>query len=259
MTERFKKAIRLVFFGACLAGSSATFGSDMKNCVTLMTESAPGTSNYRQVLVNGCGVKVQVFWCHTSGGSYPCKPPKYYRQSRQLGANERFHNQYSLPSSVEIRHGACTGPSSKIKFNADGSYSCPGDAVPLVKGPQRSQAQCKDGRKLDFEWSLKKEHSRGAILTLEDGKINLSTGDYQALAKNPTGPVPRELTQRVCTKPAERGDGDMLNDARERIRMGVQHKEKEESERCAKAGNAGDDCERFRNPKRSPSAGPVRG
>lgn len=259
MTERFKKALRLVFSGACLAGSSAAFGSDMKNCVTLMTESAPGTSSYRQVLVNDCGVKVQVFWCHASAGSYPCKPPKYYRQSRQLNPKERLHNQYTLPSSVEIRHGACTGPSNKIKFNADGSYICPGAAVPVTTRPQSSQAQCEDGRKVDFEWSLKAEHSRGAILTLKDGKINLSLADYQALAKNPTGPVPRELAQRVCAKPAERGEGNMLYDVRERVRLEVQRREKEESERCAKADNVGDDCDRFRNPKRSPSAGPVRG
>lgn len=239
---------------------ASAFAGDMRECVQLTSEQAPGQKKSRQVLVNNCSTRVYVFWCHVGGGAYPCKEPKHYRQGRYFSPGERHFNSYTLPDRVSINYGACSGMYTRIEYGANGSYRCPSETDIEGKGPQHGQAQCDDGRKVNFEWQLKGETEKFSVVKLKDGAVQIPRAEYRAFEKKPDGQPPKALVSRLCkSAPAGGGSdsrGTLLNDMKSWTRQKADELEKKERDACARKGNAGEDCRRFREPPRpTPQAG----
>jgi hypothetical protein len=226
----------------------------MKDCIELASENIPGQATTRQVFVNTCGWRVYAFWCHVGGGQLPCKAPKHFRQGRYFSPGERYHNSYTLPNGVHIDYGACSGMGTRIKFGANGSYNCPVEGPSLEgKGPTRSRALCDDGRKVDFEWQLKDENEQGAVVRLKDGSVFVPLAEYRAFERKPDGQPPGVLVDRLCkSAPSPGSSPTLLNGMKDWTRQKAGAMENEAREQCARQDNAGDACQRFRNPTSPP-------
>lgn len=152
--------------------------------------------------------------------------------------------------------------STRIKFGADGSYNCPVEGLSIEgKGPTHSRALCDDGHQVDFDWQLKDENGQGAVVRLIDGAVFVPLAEYRAFEKKPDGQPPGVLVDRLCKSGPSPGSGPtLLNGMKDWTRQKAEAMENEAREQCARQDNAGDACQRFRNPPALRNAGPgVRG
>jgi len=244
------------------ATSSDAFAGDMKDCIRLVSESDPARQGKtRKVLVNNCAVRTYVFWCHRGGTAYPCKPPKHFRQGRHFSPGERYVNSYTVPDNVDIDLGACTGLYTRIEFGPDGSYRCPSDGSGIEgQGPRRGRAQCADGRNIDFDWQLKGENERVAVLQLQDGAVQIPREEYRAFERKPDGQPPALLVRRLCSGfPGTMPEAGAVPQMKGKLRQHADEIERENRQRCAAKSNEGDDCRRYLEPQRVPQAGGPRG
>jgi len=258
MRRLFATCMLVFSVGVALAG-------DMRDCVQLTHEHAPGQNKDRPVLINTCSARVFIFWCHVGGGAYECKAPKHYRQGRYFSPGERYHNSYTLPEHVSVDYGACSGNGMRVDYGANGAYRCPPETAGIKgKGPQRGQVRCSDGRRVEFDWYFKGENESMAVIQLEDGAVTLPRADYRAFEKDPGEQPPEALVNRLCKRPPPAGEAGsrdtMLNDLKDWTRNKADALETAERDACLKNNNAGADCRRFREvPRSTPQAGGNRG
>jgi hypothetical protein len=235
------------------------FAADMKECIQIETEPDPIRSEPRKVMVNNCGSRVYVFWCHVEGGRYPCKGDKHFRQGRYLEEGQRFTNSVTLPSSISIDYGACSGDRTRVKFGANGSYECPVEAMKMAgKRRQHSLIRCDDGRTVGFDWDLEGKTEKSAAIMLKDGSVRIPLDEFLAFEKDSLGNPPGVLRKQVCQTTAPSGDLMPIGDLRDSLRKRAEKIENEARQRCAAIKNIGDECMRFRGSPNSVS-GPPRG
>ena len=180
----------------------AVSAADMRDCIQITTESNPIRPEPHKVMVNTCASSVYVFWCQVSGSKYPCTGEVHFQTGRYFSPGERYESRVTLPDDNQIDVGACSGSRLRIKFTGKGQCECP-DKTMNVEGqsPNYGQVRCNDGRRVGFEWTLKGESEKVAVVMLKDGAVAIPRSAYLAFEKNPNGQPPAVLKTRVCEAP----------------------------------------------------------
>ena len=128
-----------ILFMFLLLWPSSALAGDATGCVSL------GTKGDSQTLINNCGTKVHVIWCHgpsdkdrfTECGS----KGRYFQQNSVLDPGESKVNKFSLPLGATIIYGACEGSygtTTPVGKNTQNEYYCKahknalGEATPFT-------------------------------------------------------------------------------------------------------------------------------
>jgi len=121
---RFLKfSILSLGFVIFLSEAMPAMAQDATKCVRL------GSGSRSATLTNVCNRQLEVIWCHFSNqrkhkDGVCGRKGKYYQKHRVLKPGEKTENQYSLPSGVRIKYGACFGKYFSAKQTTNGRFRC---------------------------------------------------------------------------------------------------------------------------------------